>query len=37
MLQGPILAAVSIKYRSVGRMTAGYLISSDSTPKIELI
>ena len=37
VLQGPILVAVSVKYRSVGRMTASYLISSDLTLKVELI
>ena len=33
VLQGLILAAVSAKYRSAGRTTAGDLISSDSTLK----
>jgi hypothetical protein len=37
VLQGLILAAVFAKYRSVGRITAGYLILSDSIPKIKLI
>jgi len=37
VLQGLILAAVSAKYRSIEIMTAGGLISSDSTPKIKLI
>jgi hypothetical protein len=37
VLQGLILAAVYVKYRSVGRMTAGDLILSDSTLKIEFI
>lgn len=33
VLQGLISAAMSAKYRSAGRTTAGDLISSDSTPK----
>jgi len=37
VLQGLILAAVSAKYRSAGRITAKYLISSDSIPKVKLI
>ena len=37
VLQGLILAAVYVKYRSVGRMTASDLILSDSTLKIEFI
>ena len=32
-LQGPILGAISARYRPAERMSAGYLISSDSIPK----
>ena len=37
VLQGFYLAAAPAKYRSVERMSASNLISSDSTPKIKLI
>ena len=37
VLQGLILAVVFAKYYSAGGMDAGYLILSDSTPKIELV
>ena len=37
VLQGLILAAVYIKYRSVGMTTAGELTLSNSSPKIEFI
>ena len=37
VLQGLILAAVSAKYHSTGRITAGYLTSSDLIPEIKLI
>ena len=37
VLQGLILAVVFAKYHSAGRMSAGYLILSDSTPKIKLV
>ena len=33
----PILGAVSARYRSAKRTSAGYLISSDSIPKNKLI
>ena len=36
VLPGLILAAVSAKYCSAGRATAGDLISSDSIPRISL-
>jgi len=32
-LRGPILGAVSARYRSAERTSAGYLISSDLIPK----
>jgi len=36
VIQGLILAVVSIKYRSAGSTTAGDFILSGSTPKISL-